>query len=188
MNLATKTKYVNIVIRVKNYIPNVTKITEWCASNCELYAFIVHDKDINITGELIPSHAHLVLTLNTSKRLSTTLNDITKYLGICTTGVEIDKTTSLDGSIQYLLHKNEPKKYHYDIKNIISNIKEDELQALLDSNVSSNNFETWYQICLDSVTLLEVIKKVGVSVYNQYYKVIRDIWFETCRMKINPFN
>ena len=111
MNLSTKTKYVNIVIRVKNYVPNTDKIKVWCESNCETYLFILHDKDFNVDGTLIPIHCHLVLVMLKSQRLSTTLNSISNYLGVSSTGIEISKTSSFEGSVQYLVHKNDKLKH-----------------------------------------------------------------------------
>lgn len=187
MNLSTKTKYVNIVIRVKGYTPNVDKIKIWCESNCETYLFIIHDKDVDINGALVPPHCHLVLVMLKSQRLSTTLNSISSYLGVTSTGIEIDKTSSFEGSIQYLVHKNDISKFRYDIDKIYANIKVEEIRDIIDSKIQVINFDYFHEICLKSDSLLDVIKTIGINTYNQYYKVVNTIFNETCRLKGSLF-
>ena len=131
-NLMLKTKYINIVVRKKDLkiSERDNLILRWCQDHCENYAYIYHDKDTNTEGMPLDEHLHLVAVLKDSVRLSTTLNSFCEFVSLTTLGVEIDKAHSVEGSIQYLIHKNDKNKYQYEIKNIISNYG-DELMTLL---------------------------------------------------------
>ena len=108
-NLMLKTKYINLVVRKKdlNISERDSAIINWCKDNCENYAYIYHDKDTNTEGIDVPIHLHLVCVLKDSVRLSTTLNSFCESVSLTTLGVEIDKAHSIEGSLQYLIHKND---------------------------------------------------------------------------------
>lgn len=94
-SLGTKTKNINIVIRKNAYL-NMDRIKEWCEMHCERYAFIMHEHDTNLNGEIEGIHYHLIGTLLKATRLSTTLTSLCDWLEIIPIGVEIDKTNSLE--------------------------------------------------------------------------------------------
>ena len=132
MSLNTKTKFVNIVVRKKP--PFVIsdyhdKILSWCEENCELYAFIYHKRDINLEGVVENEHLHLVATMKDRKLLSTFLNSFVLKLNITTIGVMIDKCNSMEGSLQYLLHKNDKNKTQHEFKELFYNYEESESQS-----------------------------------------------------------
>lgn len=184
-NLGTRTKNINIVLR-KNAELDINRIKDWCATNCERYAFIKHENDINLQDEVEGIHYHLVLVLLKATRLSTCLTSICDYLEINPFGVEIDKTSSLEGSIQYLIHKNDPQKTQHKLDEIIHNWPDNEMKSIIecDSSNGSLTFERILEICKTSKNLLEVIQSIGLGRYHLYRPVVMDIWKEVNNGKV----
>lgn len=183
-NLGTRTKNVNIVIR-KNREINKDRLIEWLGSNCDKYAFIVHEKDINLEGFVEGIHYHIVITLYKATRLSTTLTSICDYLEITPFGVEIDKTNNLEGSLQYLIHKNDKQKTQHDISEVIHNWETSEFLTIMNSDANNGalTLERLIELCKESETLLDVIEGVGLGRYHLYRPTINDVFKEVNKRK-----
>lgn len=177
-NINEQTKELNIVIRVNKRISK-NDLISWLKNNCELYSLIVHDKDTDSTGVLVPIHYHIVCRLLKRTRITTSLNNIVSTLKLTNShGIEIDKVISYVGSLQYLIHKNDIDKFQYNVTDIITNMDINELKTLIDSDIKDNviNFDSVYRLCIQSSTLLDVIRSVGFTKYHIYRNTILDIW------------
>lgn len=177
--LNSKTTQFNIIIQLQDI--NVSKVCEklnkYLYNLVCNYAYILHDKDINADrGVLKNKHLHLIIYNAKQKRLSTIINEISGALDINVFAITVDKVVSLEGSIQYLIHKNDAEKYHYDVKDIITNIDKTELDLLLNTENGSLTFDRLFQIIRSAKNKTDVIKIIGLSYYRAYRPVINDIW------------
>lgn len=180
-SLTCQSKKACIVIR-KNKQLDIDKIKSYCDTYFEKYAFIEHKRDVKPdTSEIETVHYHIVGNFKASKvAFSTRLNDIVEFFkfdNAC--GIEIEMYKSLENSIQYLTHKNQPEKTQHDVKDIVTNIEQSEFQLLYESDSGQVvTFDTLYCLCLESSNIIEVIKGLGIGVYKSWRNVIWDIWNE----------
>lgn len=79
-------------------------------------SYITHDMDVDANGELKKPHIHWVGKRRTPAPLST----ISNALKIPDRDIEFCK--SYKYSLRYLVHADNPEKYQYDPKSVISNI------------------------------------------------------------------
>lgn len=95
------------------------------------YAYILHDKDFYLEdeydkegnlkhakGEIKKPHWHVVINVGPNARWNTA---IASELGITPNYVE--KCGKLDRALEYLIHFNEPDKYHYELDEVHGNLK-----------------------------------------------------------------
>lgn len=184
-NLTTQTAKINAVISLKDKSYNSIKsaimvdLKEWCDVNCKMYAFIMHDSDILETGEHKTNHIHLVALLNSNRcRLSTTLNNLSAATGVDTLAISIDKCQDFNGSIQYLIHKNNDDKYQYDVNDIVTNLTDSELNIYLSAEGDSISLESLIAVIKRYRSMIDIIRAVGLGVYRVYRNVIWDIYSE----------
>jgi hypothetical protein len=96
----------------------------------EKYAFIKHDKDVytaedekenkeHIRGTLKKPHFHIFLKFKNNRLFKEIGHDFgleenyVRYLS--------NRSRTFDGAVQYLIHYNNPEKYQYDVKEVVSN-------------------------------------------------------------------
>jgi hypothetical protein len=92
----------------------VSTLEEWAKSRQMTYYAIVHDKDKNPeTGAPSPTHYHIVIRFASPCPKS----DVVKKFPV---GYP-EKTKSALASVQYLVHKNHPKKYQYSWDDVKTN-------------------------------------------------------------------
>lgn len=177
--LNTKTTQFNIIISLKdhnNFELVINKLNAFLNNYLCNYAYILHDSDYNKEGVKKTPHIHLLMFNTQRKRLSTIINEISDFIGISALAITIDKIVSLEGSIQYLIHKNDIEKWQYDIKQIKTNIDSKELELLLNSENGALTFDRLFRIIRHSKNKTEVIEKIGLSYYRMYRAIICDIW------------
>lgn len=176
-NLDTKTKFVNIVVRKKDIKISVRDkyILKWCKDNCEFYSYIYHKHDTNPLGIIEDEHLHLVVTMKKSQRLNTTLNSFCESVSLTTLGVMIDKCNSLEGSIQYLIHKNDKDKDKHEISEIITNYSDKELLNIIETEVTSLTPQRLRAMVVNAKCNYDLIEQLGINRYSQLRKVIGDI-------------
>lgn len=175
--LQTQSKQFCCVIRKNKEIPN-KKLTEFCSIIATQWAFIEHKGDISVdSGEVEGVHYHLVLLLPKRKRGYTLLNEITRFFGFDNSnGIEVAVMESLEGSIQYLTHKNDKDKTPHKFEEIRSNFNADELKTIWETENNHLTFDRIHTICVEADNIVDVIKAVGFTSYNQYRNTIRDMW------------
>lgn len=176
-NLTLQTKSLNIVISLKliNFDQFKELLTKWCVSYCEQYAFILHDKDITGEGVAKIPHIHLVCYLFKRQRLKQCLYQISEQCHIDINAISIDKTSNIDASIQYLIHKGYPDKFQYDIKDIYTNIIYEDLIDILEDDIQTFDYDTVKNIARSCCCYQEYIKRVW-KWYNRYWRILEKMW------------
>lgn len=151
-------------------------LNEWLIENTDVYAYILHDLDITDEGEQKRHHIHIYFEGKTCRRLLANLNGLADALKYDPQQISIEKATSIEGCVQYMLHKNNPEKYQYDKRDIITSLKGDQLDAILSregANVSLSAFITAISLSNNKVQLIE---HIGLDVYMDYRLVLLDLW------------
>lgn len=178
MALSTQTNYVSVIIQLQKQQFDYQHLKNWLSANANLWAYIVHDKDKHEDNTDKGLHLHLKFILNNNKgpRLSTTLNELSKLLSIDKTAFTIEKMESVAGSLQYLIHKNDPEKHQYDVSEIVSNLSESELNTYLYAETEDITTDTLIDICtLNWRSKITILKTIGLRYYSRYRGVIADI-------------
>lgn len=177
--LTCQSRQVDIVIRKNREIPQ-SKIKEYCIENFEQYAFIEHKGDTKPeTGEVEGVHYHICGIMKGNKiAFSTRLNTIVAFFKFDNTnGIEIDQYRTLEGAIQYLVHKNQPEKTQHRKEEIITNIPASDFEIYFNADIGNViTFDLLYCACMKANNIIEVIKELGIGNYKNYRSVIWDIW------------
>lgn len=182
--LETRTAKINVIISLKGYDDArisciLSQLKTYCESHSDIYAMILHDKDVLESGEIKTKHIHLVAILkNNRRRLSSTLDEIATYCQLNTLAVSIDKMSDLVGSLQYLIHKHNPEKHQYDIKNIVTNIGSGELHTYMASDSKSMSIEYLIDVICLHKNKIDIMRTIGLQYYHLYRNVIIDIYRE----------
>lgn len=182
--LDTKTKSVALIIdpsKAKGHVGNVpieylNALDLWLSENTENYAYAVHDLDTLEDGTPKTPHVHVWAKLNACTRLGTTLNKVADALNIDTAPITIEKASSMEGSIQYMVHKNNPDKYQYHKSVIRCSFPEKELDGILEADAGCLSLTHLVSVCASSRNLVQVIEALGLGVYQRNRNVVRDIW------------
>lgn len=184
-SLTTQTGKINAVISLKDInietINNIVlkSLKVWCENNCQLYAFILHDKDVLEDGVKKTNHIHLVALMKTNrKRLSTILGDMSSYIGVNTLAISIDKMSDIVGSLQYLVHKNNADKHKYELTAITTNISSGEMATYMASDSKSMSIEYLIGVVEKNRSKIEIMRIIGLTYYHLYRHVINDIYKE----------
>lgn len=114
------------------------------------YAYILHDKDIEKTGELKKSHYHVYMKWETPIRTKT----LTKALGLNSEKYQAQQCKDKSKAMQYMLHTldkcRKEGKTIYDRKDLFSNIDSFTLDNLLSKNViEKTNFQMIFDLIND---------------------------------------
>lgn len=180
-NLNTQTGKILLVINFAQKVIDkvlIGNLKEWLDKNTKQYAFILHDKDILEDGTPKTPHLHVVCNMNSAKqRIATILNDLTKSLDISPLLVTIDKYSSFNASIQYLIHKNNEEKYQYEINDIITNIPPQELELFMKYETQSEELtaERLIDVVKKAKKRTDIMREVGLYNYRINRPVIMDI-------------
>ena len=83
--------------------------------NLKTWCIITHDKDLLPSGEVKPPHFHCVMTFSNAK----SFDCIASTLGVEVQYVNKIKSTTKTAQL-YLVHRNDPSKYQYDPKEVLS--------------------------------------------------------------------
>lgn len=179
-NITRTAKKITGVIQNKNKNIDINSLEKWLAENCIDYSYIVHDKDVDENGDLKNNHIHVVFTLKKAKiRLSTTINNLSNTLICSPFAISLDKADNYPLCLQYLIHRNNPDKYQYDLKDVISNLPFEELSMVLTETSDIINFDVLKTVCVESCgSKLYIMEKIGVGYYSKYRNVISDILAE----------
>lgn len=180
-NLNTQTGKILLVINFAQKIVDkklIEDLENWLIANTKQYAFILHDKDILEDGSMKTPHIHVVCNMNTTKqRIATILNDLTKSLDISPLLVTIDKYSSFNASIQYLIHKNNEEKYQYDVKDIKTNIPSQELDLFMKYETQSEELtaERLIDVVAKAKKRTDILREIGLFNYRINRAVIMDV-------------
>lgn len=135
INTRSYTASVNDTEQIK-YITN-RLCTDYPQGSDIHWAYIIHDRDVDTsTGEIIKPHLHFVIFYPTPRKSSTLSNyfNIPEHM-LC-------QIYNKRGIIEYLTHKNESSKVHYNTDDIVSNYQwEDDLNDVVDVMAEFHDFK-----------------------------------------------
>lgn len=80
------------------------------------YAYIVHNKDTTEDGERKKEHIHIIFEFENERSITS----VAKELNV--EEYDIEKIRSKKGAIRYLIHKDTPEKFQYEIDQIQTNM------------------------------------------------------------------
>lgn len=167
-----------VVIRKNRTFP-IQTITDYLNNYYEKWALIVHKEDIDPqTKAVIPTHYHYVGIGNKKKTpMSCYLNALSKALKCKdNNGIEFDSYRSLEASLQYLIHKNNPEKTQHKLEEVIfAGWSKEELTTFITADTTGLDLDRIVAICESSNNIVEVIREVGFGYYAKYRSVILDI-------------
>lgn len=156
------------------------------AIDCANYAFAFHDLDIHTDtkvdglgnviwnkGDSKTPHFHVWASCRTTRRLSTYLSKLSQSLDFPVLGISIEKSVSMAGCIQYLIHKNDSDKHQYHRSAIFSNLEPSEIDVILEEDSSPFSVDMIVNAWNSSSTMPEFVKKIGLNRFNTYFKTIK---------------
>lgn len=127
------------------------------------YAMITHDSDLDEEGNLKKSHTHLVIRFNNPVWNSALAKDL---------GIEnnyIQKCRSLERSLLYLVHYNEPDKFQYDTRKVQGSLKQKLLNYIKNSGKDESekvldllDYIESYVGCLDEQEFVRYVATNGM--------------------------
>lgn len=132
----------------------------------------LHDKDVNeLTGEPKKPHWHIIISFFNKKSYKQAIV-ISELLN----APEPQRVRDLQGSVQYLWHRNNPEKYQYDKNEVVAHNGFKYRQYLTDIGVDTD------------VVLQEVINWIEENGCTEYAELVNyavsekfDDWFQTVR-------
>lgn len=175
--LSCQTKKHFVVIRKNRSYP-IKTITDFLDNHYEKWALICHKQDEDPTTHLvIPTHYHYVgIGLKDKTPMQTYLNALAKHLKTDTNGIEFDSYRSLEGALQYLIHKNNPEKTQHEIKEIVfGGWSYEEIVTGITAESTGLDFDRICFVAQNSSNIVEVIRDIGFGYYAKYRNVILDI-------------
>lgn len=154
----------------------VFRIEEYCRDNHIKFAYILHDKDINDDGTKKKLHWHFDVFFEQVRSIKKVSEEYKVPLNL------IEWKADKIGTIQYLVHRNHPLKYQYQVSNIVSNMdidkyfiedkkssETDDLRLIMDYIANKEALVSLYQIyCF-------AIENDIWSSYRRNYSIIKDI-------------
>lgn len=156
---------------------NETYLISWLNVNCNFYAFILHDNDLNNeTGELKRPHYHIYISLRVRNRFTWVINQLSATLSVSKNIISIEPTISELLTIQYLLHLNDKDKYQYPDFLIETNNRE-YLNELLYTNgpriLTTNMLISIVE--QKGGNKLSILREIGLGNFTKYHRVIEMI-------------
>ena len=127
----------------------------------------LHDKDENPDGTPKKHHWHIIISFTNKKSYKQAL-----YISEMLNAPEPKKVASLQGSVQYLWHRNNPEKYQYDKSEVVAHNGFRYRQYLTDVGVDTD------------VILQEIVQWIRESNCYEYGDLVDekfDEWFPTVR-------
>ena len=113
-------RYWTSILYPENLIDNFDLIIEsW---HVPAWLSPLHDKDIMENGELKKAHYHLILYFD-GKKSGNQVKDILSELSFDPVKPAFlcpEPVNSVRGAVRYLVHQDNPKKHHYDVKDILT--------------------------------------------------------------------
>lgn len=91
------------------------EVIEKAIKDCDRYAYIVHDKDVNEDGEIKKPHVHMFVRYYYQRSRTSVAVDIGLPLNL------VEYSLSEKQSVRYELHADDINKHQYSIEEIISN-------------------------------------------------------------------
>lgn len=172
MNLTKQSKKFAIVLQLSKeraeLYPSLSDLLPKL-DDFEDYAFIKHDR------EDLP-HVHIVLTFSKRKRGQTVLNMLSDVFSVnYRDSLSVEVAEDLPACVQYLIHKNNPEKYQYDQKLIVTTYSDETLNSLLESDAPLDAYALRAICIAKEGDLIEIAQEIGLNAYSRYRYLIEYI-------------
>lgn len=154
-----------------------------------MFATSIHDKDVDANGIEVRPHVHAYVECDSRHTLSAVLNSLVKLMDVNATSISVAKSHDRIRSIRYLIHKDSPSKFQYDI-GVVECCKKFaptcyEILSLDDHSFLSVN-ELLF-ICQNANwDEMNIMQELGLHVYQKYRWAIKDVLsahFERVRLR-----
>lgn len=143
---------------------------------CKNYFAIIHDKDTDELGQPKRTHLHLILEYTQKTTKTAVLNELTQVVGLDTEQVSLDPANSPILAEQYLIHKNDPSKYQYDISQIRTNNLEELNDRISERYLTEEEKQQERELALNTATTFsELIDRAGIDFANKYRGLFKDL-------------
>lgn len=164
---------------------NFDDLYEGLSTSMFLFAFRLHDKDVNENGEPKTPHIHLFINAPKRHQLKYFLYLVSDILNTREELISIKPAESDAGCIQYLIHKRQPDKFHYSKDLIYHNYNKDTFEDLMNQDVITTlTPKELIDLCKNH-SKLEILEILGIAKYNLYSKtidsIIRELSYERTR-------
>lgn len=154
--MKVRSKYYSLVLYPNEDITHKDCIN-YIVNNID-YALICHDKDINEDLTLKKEHYHIVLAFPNYRWIDSVQEELKIPINY------IEKSSSLESALKYLIHYNNKEKFQYDISQVSGTLK-NRLERFISKDLhSSENSE--------SLLILETIRDWGVIEYGDFLQFI----------------
>lgn len=144
--------------------------------NCSTFAFIasiIHDSDKREDGTLRLAHLHLFIELYEKKTVLQLLVLLSEYLSIDKSLISVEGSNNEFLLVQYLTHKNQPKKHQYSFEDILTNNRE--LLERRYSNIYEDNKARELAAIKKATTLSSLATEMGLDFAKRFQSVFNQI-------------
>lgn len=152
-------------------------------SSCDAYAYILHDKDVDENGSLKKPHIHFVAMLASKQNI----DRLCAALGIPSNYCDVIRG-SVVGSLRYLIHRDDPDKYQYDVSDVLANFVglkrfRDALSVRVDESDAVQRIMEFIYCSPSFLTVSDLTRFVlenGLwSVYRRSFPIFKEVLRET---------
>lgn len=135
------------------------------------YAYIVHDKDVGMDGELVEPHFHCMLRLKSSRRRS----DVAAWIGLSESYIQDSRTNDYGDMLLYLIHENAPAKHQYLESEVTANFDySKELEKIRAKRASKQNKQDIIQSIMDGkIREYNIHEFLDAATYDKFYQSIK---------------
>lgn len=139
--------------------------------NLAKYAYIKHDKDIDVDGCVKKLHYHVLLEFINGANKKQLCVDFNLKPNM------FQSVSNVIGYIRYLVHKDDLEKYQYSVDDVIS--KGYDIKKIVESSYIMNNTDIIndlinYKNCSRFELLSYVLSHNYLDAYQRFYKIIWD--------------
>lgn len=157
---------------------NLDDLYESLSLNQFQFAFRLHDCDLNDNGELKTPHIHIYIRAMKRHQIKYYIYLLADTLHVDENLISVKLADSDAGCIQYLIHKRNPEKFQYSVEGIKHNFNQDVFESLLNAEIVTQiTAKELIDLCRNN-NKLELIELLGPIKFNQYSKVINEIYKE----------
>lgn len=137
--------------------------------------YIVHNHDVDSENNPKRLHLHLVVHLGVSRRQYLMLiKEIANWCFIPTDAISVESVNNLEGCLRYLIHMDNPEKFQYSEKDVVTNSVTTFKESINAQEVYSAS--KLISICeVNNFDRIAVLRSIGLERYTRYRQVINDI-------------
>lgn len=169
--------------RKEGYIPFTAKdIGNIMNVMYPFYALILHDSDLTDEGIPKTEHFHICIYRGKRSRLLTVVNELHKWLGYPANCISVRIPECWNRSLRYLVHLDNPEKAPYNPMEVQTS-NADIMQRAYESFTDFVSYDTIDKVVVEKVLLPDIIKALGIDVYNKYWRVVKALMDEPIHLE-----